>query len=66
MIRVMIGTVAVLAGFAVVECSPDAGTGLTGARAHDEQGRRDQETAPTGPRTALPRTAVAQYIFGDF
>ena len=28
MIRAMIGTVAVLAGFAVVECSTDAGTRL--------------------------------------
>lgn len=86
MIRAMIGTVAVLAGFAVVECSTDAGSGLTGtglagARAHAEQGRRDedprawpknsvgfkrQETTPTGTRRAMPRTAAARCIFGDF
>ena len=70
MFRALIGTVAVLAGFAVVECSIDtgtglAGTGLTGARAQDKHSRRDQETTPIGTRTAVPRTAAARCIFGD-
>jgi hypothetical protein len=66
MLRALIGTVAVLAGFAVVECSIDAGTGLAGACAHDEQGWRDQETILIGTRTAVPRTAAARCILGDF
>ena len=69
MIRAMIGTIAVLAGFIVVERTVDAGRESVRERSSPlnrlERGRC-VATASVATCTAVPRTAAAWCSFGDF